>query len=287
MAKKKLSEPRKFKWPQYLLGFGAFIFAGATLFLALIDKASAASVTAAMSAGMMAFIYLPIFESVDAFGFHAKIRNEIDRAEQLLHQIRSNAEVSAKILLEQMAWSGRWGSVKLGRRHDLISALTENLSEMGITPEAIDELLEPVLAFIGLDLHHRWRRIVDQRVRHFRTTKQAELDQKFPDPIDSSDPVRNRLVIEREAWGKGLEDVQLQSPQHYKKHFKTVLTNDLEQYPFPDNERQILAGFANELTKAAEESWDMRNFGPLAMYWLEIDDAGSKAKYREFFGTAE
>ena len=98
------------------LVLGAIAFCLLTIVLAVYDRSSAATVTAALTVAFMAFYFLPFFESIEAFGLKAQFRNQVEEAEKLLEHLRRSAMASANISYVEAAWGDRWDAVSWRRK---------------------------------------------------------------------------------------------------------------------------------------------------------------------------
>lgn len=268
-------------WSRGILTLAAWIFVIVTLLLAINDQATSAMVTAASAAGLLAFAHLPVFESIQGFGFLVKLRGEITRGEAVVQQLKDGALISAELASQQLAWSDRIGGAPLEQRFKLLDRYEKYLMEIGFTAEKAREIKLPLLQFTLQDTVNVFKRLIDRRRDALRNDRESELHQK-KDSIEPADKARcAELNEEIEALKTNVELRKFPDFEPIPEKFLPAVSWVLAQYPFPATDREKLLKVASSCAAALKESWEQGSISPeITEFKKEYDAAGI---YKQLF----
>src|SRR5262245_48985284 len=79
--------------------------------------------------------YLPHLEVLKAWGVEARLRQSLDRAEEIIERLRRLSTLSARVTYLTMAWSNRWGEPSARVRMALLDDIDKQLEEMNVRRE--------------------------------------------------------------------------------------------------------------------------------------------------------
>lgn len=114
--------------PPYLLSLAAvFCFFLAVWLAAYRNKIVAATLLGGLFFLCVMLAYFPKLDSITALGVNVKSRQTLDRAEEILTQLRQLAITNAKGVYLEMASVGRWGSPSARVKQAIIDATNERL----------------------------------------------------------------------------------------------------------------------------------------------------------------
>lgn len=140
--------------PPYLFGIGALVcFCLAVRFCCQKEKLGAAALLSGLFLLCVVLAYFPQLDSIKAFSIDVRLKKGLDRAEDLLAQIRKVSIASAKSTYMNTAWSGRYGSMPERTKQKLLDAVNEELQSVGITEEEKKEIVRPYVEFVAFDLY--------------------------------------------------------------------------------------------------------------------------------------
>jgi hypothetical protein len=217
--------------PPYLFALAAAACLCLAIWFSWQDKLKAAALLSGLFLLCVVLAYFPQLDSIKAFSIDVKLRNSLDRADEILAKIRKVSIGSAKSTYMNTAWSGRFGGMSERDKQDLLDAVNEELQSVGITDEERKEIVRPYIEFIGYDLYIIFYESVRGVLWHFRTI-----------PTESQG---TKLISEWE--GKWQTD-GLNSVRRYLSDGSTLTSHMKEQIP----QSFLDTGNNEKLTKLAE-----------------------------------
>lgn len=159
------------------------------------DSASGAVATAA-AFGLILLQFAPLITEVSGFGITAKLRREIEQAEDALMKIRAVSHLIASASYIQIAYEGRWGSPPLELTRKRIAQLDQLMENTGVSPEERETSRKPLMRMISFDLM--------QTVRSLLVSQSALKAQAIDERLQSMDAQAKatdeaqQLIAERE-----------------------------------------------------------------------------------------
>lgn len=268
--------------PMLLPAAAAISFSAAT-WLALTDKTSSATLMAGVFAVSVLFHYFPQLESFKAFTVEAKLRETVDRAEEILGKIRRAAVSSAENTFHQLGWGNRMGSPGWAYKSQMADNTVSLLKDLGVDSKEIKRLTEPYIQLVALDLYFIVQAVVNIRLQVRRHNIEAQLA-ALPQTIQRDDPEVQRLLSQRDRAvprpeGSPLEEL----PQ---KGLETLMRDLFDEDVFEEREREQLKSLIQEITSIFDEVKRTGALTERAVVFLDQYDPweGRKRKYEELFG---
>lgn len=230
----------------------AALFLVATWILAMEDRASSATVTAAVAFGFAALYFLPLFESIEAFGLNAKLRSQVNEAQALIESIRSTATASARASVEFLARMDSMKSPSWGTRRKLFEGITANLEDLRVDHAKLAEIREPFIRFVAVHLFRLFWSIVNERYYFERKKIDQEISTRFPTNV-ITDPAHEELIRRRNQFS-GSEELLRYDMEDAAFSIKAKVANIVPQMPLSDHDRNALIRLGDRLAEYEQAS---------------------------------
>jgi hypothetical protein len=144
-----------------------------SVYQAMNDKLWSASVLGTIFLVSAFVVFIPRLEVLKAWGIEARLRESLDRAEEIIERIRRLSTLSARVTYLTMAWSNRWGEPSARVRMSLLDDIDKQLEEMNVAPVERKAITRPLTRMIGVDLYNIYVNVLD-RYMNFRKNKTPE-----------------------------------------------------------------------------------------------------------------
>jgi hypothetical protein len=142
------------------------------LYLAYLEKVSAAS--ACFTAGIILFLLsnIELFESIKAPGIQAKMKtidSKVREVEELAAKVAKTSTITAEFCMEMMARVGRAsGPIPREQVYAMVKGISDQLLDLGVERGKVDELLASWRSLVVIDLlrpavHHLSHRLEQLR----------------------------------------------------------------------------------------------------------------------------
>ncbi len=270
---------------------GASASFGATFTLALADRSSAATVMAALTVAFMALYFLPLIDSIEAFGLKAKLREKVVEADKVLDGLRSTALVASNIMYAQLGWIGRMGTPSWEERRRWFMDLDRNLRELGVEPKTIAELQEPFLAFVNFDLYLPWEQAVGARLQHHSKAISAEITEaRIASAGDADSSAKIAALVEKrravDAAIPGLENAYA-SPEIFSLNL--LIERRLAMSPLPEDEKaklRLLGGKFARIADGVQRQGSITDEGHQMLQEHVLDSRAWLNEYQSIFSEA-
>ncbi|RYG97167.1 MAG: hypothetical protein EON58_10410 [Alphaproteobacteria bacterium] len=271
-----------------LLGGGAVVCFLATLWLAITDKASSATVTGILTIGLAAFRYLPLIDTLEVFGLKAKLKQTVDQADDVLAGLRSATSTASRLTYFQLAYIGRMASPTWSQKRRLLAEVDAALAAVGDTESQISAMREPIIRFALTDLYYLFTSVLQERVRYHRSAAQATFDAVFGGkPIDPADPEYIRLNEARRAFADPEQLSRDIMSETRFNDFTEALHAQVARSGVPPIDQTKLQQFALRVGRIGQRAWDARSLSD-EVFELVKDDRNPmedwKRHYEEAFG---
>lgn len=259
------------------------IFAGlCTIYEAMHARAASAGLLLAVTVVTTALFYFPHIESLKTPGVEITLRKTLDRAEEIIEQMRRLATANAKISALTLAWSNRLGSPTAAQKQEAFDETRRELLALKVPESKMRDISWPVVRMIGVDLYSVYFQTVwrfAQGVEH-RSAQQLSKD-------PSKLPVHQEIARHVQEWnartaGHSLGDVRDASElrQNLLVATPTMLMNEDQRAAAAKLTSQIVdlyiacvakGGYTNEATEFLDRYRDLGDWNQLS---------------RELFGVA-
>lgn len=260
-----------------------------TLWLVTHEALPAAAITGLLFVVCAILIRLPDVETLEAFGGKAKlVRQQLDRAEELVATIRAASIVFAPHVYKNLAWGDRMASQPLAEKRRMIEEIDAMLKSMDVDVAQIDKMKDDILRFTAFDLRSIFESVYHSRTRSWvRDLSRASNERIQPtDDVNARGEIRAAFDADRQF----LEDAQARDPK-FLDVFR--VGDELDEYlgrrlpgrVAPEADLTVLRGLATELGVVyrdcrAERSISSSALSTLARYG---GSHGWHDKYRELF----
>jgi hypothetical protein len=230
--------------PPYLFGVAATISFALAIYLALHDRIKASFLLGALAFVAALLAYLPQLESVSAFAVNVKLRNSLDRAEEILTRLRSLSVVNAKLAYTTLAWGNRMGAPKATEKQRLLDAMDEQLAAMNVSADERSEIKQSYVRFIAFDFYLLYTHAIDYALNRRMEVLQAKV---LAEPNDANRTAAQSFSTKMSEWRR------------------TALPTSLEQMP--------LDGFRKHLhDKTPEDTFSLQETAALHKLADQIAD---------------
>jgi len=243
-----------------LLSFFIAAMAMVSLICAIYEAMNQRNVTAGTLAGIFLLatllFYLPRLETLSALGIEVRLRNTLDRAEEIIDRMKTLAEANAKVTYMTVAWGNRLGSPSAIDKQKLLDQTDEQLRALKVDEAVRKTIAKPLIALIGVDLYQTYSQVMDRFVFWTQEKENRKLNANHtPEAQAEYQKVLAEIAVWRRAnAGKGPGD----NLQNY----------DLGSYLSRNTPTALLG----EPQKAAAEAFRAE------ILWL-YDDCASKGGY--------
>ncbi len=269
-----------------VLWIGCVVSAAICLTLTYQDRVAAATVAGGLTAILLVFLYLPLMDSFEVFGLKAKLRERLAEAEELMRLLRQSAMTTSKLSLHQLAYANRMASMSWDVKKQFVKEVEETLAPHQVPSHELIAMKEPLLRFLTRDLLAIAFQIVSTRVARRRQALDAEIAQIFPGAIDPND---ERFIALNERRAALVEPVDrlgdlLLTPE--LKQPRKIMFDMLEHSGLPDEDKQSMGRFLDEVSALGEEIWSTHNLTNGALKYLNEypEYNGWQRRYEIVFG---
>ncbi|GGK42133.1 hypothetical protein [Salinarimonas ramus] len=173
--------------------FRIFFLFGAVLSFALMlieavggDAASAALLGASFAANVI-FFYIGDIEQFKIFG---TVEAKLNRAKDLLSDSQRISRAFASLMIEQLAWGGRWGGLDTRRKKEIVWELSKLLKDSGLSDAEVQVLRKDLVDTAAIDLLSTWHHVV------------VRATDVYKNSLDSDDDEGRRSV---DSWRKSIQ----------------------------------------------------------------------------------
>jgi hypothetical protein len=138
--------------------FSYFLAAMAMLLLlgsgyqAINERLASAGVLAGLFIAAAFLLYLPQLETFKAFAVEVRLRQSLDRAEEILGRLKGLAIISAKVSYMTLAWGNRIGSPSAKQKQAILDGVNEQLVALNVAKDERREIVRPLVRLIGVDM---------------------------------------------------------------------------------------------------------------------------------------
>ncbi len=227
-------------------------------------------------------VFIPQLEVLKAWGVEAKLRQSLDRAEEIIGRLRRLSEISAKAIYTTMAWENRMGSPSAKTKQQILDDVDKQLASLDVTAEERAEIVRPYIQFIELDYFNIFTRVIDR----YTEWKRGDLGRRLQAAnTDENRQAVQRFSVAQSKWrSSAFPDNELERLRNnaFESELKRVTPDWLDT-----NEAKALEGFRNELVRLfdeCEKKGGYTNDGA-DFYDRYSDMGGWDLKIKELFGV--
>ena len=192
--------------PPYLFAAAAIVSFAFAVFLLLHDRKGAASILGAMAIVAALLAYLPQLDSLSAFAVNVKLKNNLDRADEILAKMRDLSIVNAKLAYTTLAWGNRLGTPKAIEKQRLLDEMDEQLAALKVSLDERAELKRNYVRFIAFDFYQMYVGAIDYALSRGMEAAQLKVNSESTDA--------NRTAAQK--FGVQMNDWRLNSSAFFR-----------------------------------------------------------------------
>ncbi len=251
---------------------------GLTLWLLWNDRTSSAGVSLALGFGAILFRVLPSLESFEILGLKAKLRERIEKADELLEHLRGVATAVAKASIQNTTWSSRIGGLPYQTQSELLDEQVAELVKLNVAPDMIASVRRPALAMISHDLSRRFVRVLENVVRKYSEEYgriRGTLD-RVPTEARSDDHIQQteRAIARQQLYSYSRYRDIHQSTLDRPEDLSSLLSEMLSLYRLSAFDRIQLEKLAGKLTTLNKRIWTTKRMDAEVGEYLEESREG-------------
>jgi hypothetical protein len=175
--------------PPYLLSIAAAVCFCLAMYFFIRENVKIAATLSALFFLCVVLAYLPQTESIQAFSVDVKLRKSLDRADEILAQIRELSKANAKMSYTTLAWGNRFDGPKATEKRAIVADIDKQLVDSRVSQDERRELSSTFVRLIGLDLYYVYKQVVDRLI-------QAKSQRLQPRPQNPTGENRERMVYQ-------------------------------------------------------------------------------------------
>jgi len=141
--------------------------------------------------------YLPQLETLSALGVEVRLRNTLDRAEEIIDRMKKLAEANAKVTYMTVAWGNRMGSPSPADKQALLDETDEQLRALKVDEMIRKTISKPLVALIGVDLYQAYSQVMERFVFWTELKANRKLNANHTPELQAE---YQKLVLEIAAW---------------------------------------------------------------------------------------
>jgi hypothetical protein len=152
------------------------------VYQAMNNKLGSATVLGTIFLVGSLIVFIPQLEVLKAWGVEARLRQSLDRAEEIIGRLRQLSVISAKATYTAMTWSNRLGAPSAKEKQALLDQVDEQLTSLDVSEQERAQIVSPYVKFIALDYFQIFARVIDRYVEW----KRGELSRRLHSQIAKS-----------------------------------------------------------------------------------------------------
>lgn len=128
---------------------------------AMSQRLASAGVLAVFLASAF-LLYVPYLETFKAFAVEVRLRQSLDRAEEIIGRLKELSVSSAKVSYMTIAWGNRMGTPSAKDRQAILDGVDAQLSALKVDSSERQKIAEPLIRLIGVDLYNVYFQVLDR-----------------------------------------------------------------------------------------------------------------------------
>lgn len=256
-----------------------------TLWLLWQDRTASASVAVALSFGSVLFRVLPSLESFEILGLKAKLRERIEKVDEILDRLRRVATVFTKASVQNTTWSNRIGGLSYQNQAELLEEQVAELVSLGVASDLIDTVKRPALTMVSNDLVRHYCIVLEKVLPTYQNAYGriiGELERvPLPDRAhDHAQTIENAKARQEGYSYSRYRDIVKTTPDR-PEQVTTILKEINSLYQMSAADRSSLERFAQLLANYNEKIWLNKRMDLEVGDYLEKSDG--ERTFKEFF----
>jgi hypothetical protein len=181
--------------PPYLLSLAAAFCFCLAMYFFIRENLKIAATLSALFFLCVVLAYLPQTESIQAFSVDVKLRKSLDRADEIIAQIKELSKANAKMSYMTLAWGNRFDGPKATEKRAIVADIDKQLIDSKVSQDERRDLSSTFVRLIGLDLYYVYKQVMDRLI-------QAKTNRLQPKPINPTGDNREWMAYQTNlgAW---------------------------------------------------------------------------------------
>jgi hypothetical protein len=254
--------------------FGYFVAAMAmfsllcSIYEAMNGRLKSSGLLAGLFVAASLLMYLPQIELFKGFGIEAKlqIQQKLDKAQEILEQVRKLSLASAKSSYFNIAWSNRLGGIDPREKQRLLDGVDEQLRSVGTSETERREAARPHLDLIGYDFY----------VAFYKLLPAAVSRQKVSSDLD------NKAVVIQEWTNKHIPRgvLPMQAALVDGEHLSKYLFSQIDSKLVSQDDYDKLTGIADKIGRIFDGCIRRNGYTDDAFYFFNLPAADLDTVYK-------
>jgi hypothetical protein len=219
--------------------------------------------------------YLPQTESIQAFSVDVRLRRSLDRADDILAQLKEASIANAKTNYMTLAWGNRFDGPKAIEKRSIIAAIDKQLADLKVSQDQRRELSSTFVRLIGLDLYFTYKNVMERLV-------EAKEHRLPPLMSAASNQERTMFLKNRQEW-----NVEINRPYTLESfELREFLKFTTPKTMMTDDEISKANSFGDQIIAMYVASQSEANYSKEAAEFIDKSRelTGINDKTREVFG---
>lgn len=247
------------------------------------DRIASAGVLAGVFFLATALFYLPQLDTLSAYGVQVRLRNTLDRADEIIGRLKKLAEANAKATYMNVTWGNRLGSPPATDKQKVLDDIDAQLIALGVDASVRQEIAKPLIAMIGVDLYSTYSLVMDRLVFWLNQKEEQRFStDQAPDRIARHQAFVDAVAEWRKAnAGKG--------PRSGNYDLDEFLARDIPTSLLSDPQKAAAQSFRGQVLKLYNDSVKKGGYTPETATFLDEggDDwtGAADKRVREIFAV--
>ena len=264
--------------PPYLFAAAAIVSFAFAVFLLLHDRKGAASILGAMAIVAALLAYPPQLDSLSAFAVNVKLKNNLDRADEILAKMRDLSIVNAKLAYTTLAWGNRLGTPKAIEKQRLLDEMDEQLAALKVSLDERAELKRNYVRFIAFDFYQMYVGAIDYALSRGMEAAQLKVNSES---TDANRTAAQKFGVQMNDWR--LKRARPSLEQMPLDGFRKLLQDNIPLDTFSSEQTQRLTKLADEIADLFESSRQKGGYTKEAAEFHDKNNDGlGAALYKSF-----
>jgi hypothetical protein len=251
------------------------------IYQAMNDKNVSAGTLGGIFLVSALIVFIPQLEVLKAWRVEAKLKQSLDRAEEIIGRLKQLSVLSAKATYITMTWENRLGSPSAKDKQQLLDEVDKQLESLDVSPAERAAVVGPFVQYIAVDYWNIFARVIDRYIE-WKRTELAKV-------VLSQSTGTNRADLQHLSDNQSHWRSSTFVPDQVQRIKKNGLLPELERV-IPDwlspEEKGKLEGLKTEIVQLFDDCEKKGGYTPegAEFYDRYSDIGGWDRKIKELFG---
>jgi hypothetical protein len=261
--------------PPYLLSLAAICSFCLALYFFCKENLKIGASLSALFFLCVVLAYLPQTESIKAFSVDVRLRKSLDRADEVLNQLKELSIANAKVGYMTLAWGNRLDGPTTVEKRSAIATIDKQLADLKVSQDQRRELSNSTVKLVGLDLYMVYRDVME-RLLEAKEHRMSSPAQAVPNEE------RITFSKNRNEWNHEVNHPFALESFDIREFLKFTTPKSM----MPDDELSKANAFADKILHMYSESQSEGNYSKEAAEFIDRarSPTGINDMTREIFG---